>query len=595
MIDPATLNSIYKELVLQNSKSNDKATAIRLARAELLEIIENENGVNGWLWQNGNSNVYLNSIFEETSILNGTSDIFENIDFDKDDLLTDEELINFAKKDKEEQKEIMDELNFIFENIDANNDGIINEKELNTLNGGINEDCNAEAIKKLMVMMDMNIEESVVQEIQKEIDLMYQEQYQTEEIKENPSSDYNLSTSSNKISNTKNNVKLETPEDYANEIAKKENKKNEIETQADADIKEQENIIKNAMLDSGISEEVYAEYEIKNAEYDTKIIAQDTLIAQSTMLIQDKTAQIGGITSTIAQYNNQIQNLTATKSNGNPTDTERNERIDGKINNLNNAIKAEEAKQEALEAEINAEKDKIETAKNEKEHLEMEQSNLLDTLTKNNQDKLSDETKTIIEKAKNQIEQIKIKKEQDIASLDAEILTLKTKKNEIERKAESDEIINENKESNFDENGKRIGLRNWPKTEEEYAMYGLKTPSAIRAFEKCDEKLKEAYIDLSDWCREQGIHLQVCSSFRTREEQIALYDNGNNSRAAKPGSSLHEKGYAIDINPYSLDGTTKRTDDATYELIGRYWTNVLGYEWGGDWKRNTENWHFQIG
>ena len=287
--------------------------------------------------------------------------------------------------------------------------------------------------------------------------------------------------------------------------------------------------------------------------------------------------------------------MNATKLNGDPTDTERIARIEEKINNLNNAIITEEAKQKALEAEINTEKDKIETAKNKKDQLETEQSNLFDTLVENNQDKLSDEAKAIIESAKNKIEQIKIKEEQDIASLDAEILTLKTKKNELERKAESDKIINDNKESNFDANGKRIGLRTWPETEEEYAMYGLKTQNAIKAFEKCDEKLKEAYIDFSDWCREQGIHLQVISSFRTREEQIALYDNGNNPNAAKPGSSLHEKGYAIDINPYNLDGTTKRTDDATYELIGRYWTDVLGYEWGGDWKRNTENWHFQIG
>ena len=57
------------------------------------------------------------------------------------------------------------------------------------------------------------------------------------------------------------------------------------------------------------------------------------------------------------------------------------------------------------------------------------------------------------------------------------------------------ELIEENKESSFDANGKRIGKRKYPQTKEEYAMYGLESDACIAAFEKCDQRLKDCYIE----------------------------------------------------------------------------------------------------
>ena len=48
----------------------------------------------------------------------------------------------------------------------------------------------------------------------------------------------------------------------------------------------------------------------------------------------------------------------------------------------------------------------------------------------------------------------------------------------------------------------------------------------------------------------QGVNLTLTSSYRSREKQEYLYNlylQGKGNLAARPGSSLHEKGLAIDV------------------------------------------------
>ena len=181
MINPKDLSNIYQSLLATNLQSYDKATAIRLARATLLELISNNKKIDDLDIElnsdfddeiSKDANVFLDSIFEEMNVVNGSSKLFNSVDFDEDEFITDEELIDFNDKDKDEQEEIMDDMKFIFESIDADGDGMINQAEMNSLNGGLKEDKNAEAIKKLMVMMGMNIEDSVKESIQADIDNM---------------------------------------------------------------------------------------------------------------------------------------------------------------------------------------------------------------------------------------------------------------------------------------------------------------------------------------------------------------------------------------------------------------------------------------
>ncbi len=54
----------------------------------------------------------------------------------------------------------------------------------------------------------------------------------------------------------------------------------------------------------------------------------------------------------------------------------------------------------------------------------------------------------------------------------------------------------------------------------------------------------------AEFFRDTGQHLQVNQSYRTREQQQALYEKsqrGEIGRAAPPGKSFHEKGLAIDV------------------------------------------------
>jgi peptidoglycan LD-endopeptidase CwlK len=108
----------------------------------------------------------------------------------------------------------------------------------------------------------------------------------------------------------------------------------------------------------------------------------------------------------------------------------------------------------------------------------------------------------------------------------------------------------------------------------------------------------------------------VSCTLRDRKEQAALYAQGRNPlpvvqtmrRAvglpeiteaenkhcvtwAKPGTSLHEKGDALDI--YPLDGgKLAGADSALWGRLGAF-GEAVGFDWGGRWKRKDLP-HFQI-
>lgn len=555
--------------------------------------------------KNAIKNEFLESIFTEMEEANGSNSLFTNIDSDSDKILTAEELFTFNDKEDSEKELIDKDMEFIFSKLDSDSDGVLTQVELDSLNGNIDDDKNADSIKKLMVMMGMNIEESAKKLIQDDIDKLYKELFgetvlpeetiipeDTSAVLNDSSSSYSSSGSSG-YGGSSTTTKLNTVEDYNTAIAQKENDKTSIKQKANSEVASIESKIEAELLNAGVSEEKLADYNAKKAQYDTEIAAQDNLISQYTASIQDFNAQLAGIESTKSEYQNQIANLQTTKQNGDTTDSERNTRIDGKIQNLNNAIAQEEAKVAGIKAQIiSAEQNKLK-AEQEKEKLNQEKDNLLNSLIPQNTME-GTSIKAKIDELKTQIASVRQKEQTDVAAIDSEIQTLKNQKASLERKAESDAVIDKNKESNFDENGKRIGLRQWPQTAEDYLKYGLKSQEAIDRFEMCTQELKEAYIDMCDWAREQGIYLQVNASFRTYEDQVALYAGGSNQLASAPGTSLHEKGLAIDIRPYELDMVTKKTDDATYLKLGTYWEEVLGYEWLGNRAQKTEKWHFEI-
>lgn len=83
----------------------------------------------------------------------------------------------------------------------------------------------------------------------------------------------------------------------------------------------------------------------------------------------------------------------------------------------------------------------------------------------------------------------------------------------------------------------------------------------------------------------KGIDLHITSGLRTFEEQQALYDQGRTKPGkivtkAKPGTSFHNYGLAIDVIPI-IDGKPDWNTKLWPEIsaIGK----GLGFSWGGNW------------
>ena len=102
---------------------------------------------------------------------------------------------------------------------------------------------------------------------------------------------------------------------------------------------------------------------------------------------------------------------------------------------------------------------------------------------------------------------------------------------------------------------------------------------------KPDMQIKVA--QLYEYGKGQGIDFTITSGLRTREEQQQLYNKYGPSRAAKPGTSRHESGMAIDIGNCS---------ESQKGVLGKYWKSIGGV-WGGDWGSGgtiREPWHFDL-
>lgn len=96
-------------------------------------------------------------------------------------------------------------------------------------------------------------------------------------------------------------------------------------------------------------------------------------------------------------------------------------------------------------------------------------------------------------------------------------------------------------------------------------------------------EMKDAMAELYEKAKEQGIKFTIVSGYRTNEQQQYLYATKPAGYAAKPGTSKHEKGKAIDIS----------ASPEELKKLGELWTE-MGHKWGGTWKNHTENWHFEI-
>lgn len=121
----------------------------------------------------------------------------------------------------------------------------------------------------------------------------------------------------------------------------------------------------------------------------------------------------------------------------------------------------------------------------------------------------------------------------------------------------------------------------------------------MRDINKCHPRLIELSKKLVSACRGQGLIIGIGESFRTKEEQDALYAKGRTAPGnivtnAKGSSysSHHQWGTAFDI--YRNDGKGVYTDsDGFFAKVGKIGKSI-GLEWGGDWKSPVDKPHFQL-
>lgn len=99
-----------------------------------------------------------------------------------------------------------------------------------------------------------------------------------------------------------------------------------------------------------------------------------------------------------------------------------------------------------------------------------------------------------------------------------------------------------------------------------------------------------------DACEAKGHKLKVTQTYRTTEEQNALYAQGRTAPGkivtnAPAGYSWHEMGRAFDVCFVGTDGQPSWAEGHPWEEIGDIGED-LGLEWGGRWK-HADRPHFE--
>jgi len=99
-----------------------------------------------------------------------------------------------------------------------------------------------------------------------------------------------------------------------------------------------------------------------------------------------------------------------------------------------------------------------------------------------------------------------------------------------------------------------------------------------------------------------GVKVEVISGLRSWAAQAALFAQGRTKPGrivtkARPGSSWHNYGLAIDLGLFSngvyLDEVDPKRADRLYQEIGIIAAR-MGVEWAGNWKSFPEGPHFQV-
>lgn len=118
-----------------------------------------------------------------------------------------------------------------------------------------------------------------------------------------------------------------------------------------------------------------------------------------------------------------------------------------------------------------------------------------------------------------------------------------------------------------------------------------------------DPEVRDKALELQRLCALRGKNIKFTQTYRTPEEQAALYAKGRTAPGpivthAPPGYSWHEFRCAFDVaeadaTPYDMGAPgISAEDEGWWEEVGMIGES-LGLEWGGRWK-HPDRPHFQL-
>lgn len=120
-------------------------------------------------------------------------------------------------------------------------------------------------------------------------------------------------------------------------------------------------------------------------------------------------------------------------------------------------------------------------------------------------------------------------------------------------------------------------------------MIKMKDPKNIGLIEKLHPEARKIFTDFIEAAEKAtGLKIRIVSGMRTFEEQEAIYEQGRTKPGkivtwAKPGSSFHNYGLAIDVCPWKEDGS-----DLDWNYDFKLWAEIAAdynLTWGGNFPK----------
>ncbi len=248
----------------------------------------------------------------------------------------------------------------------------------------------------------------------------------------------------------------ETIQELEKEISDKNAEIDEVEAQAEEQIKEQEAAKEKAMKQNGVSDDEYKAYQEKEQELEKQITEKESAIKEQDEKITSSNASISSNENYISSLDSQIAaNKSALSSLDSNSDSYQSKKSDMESKNakLEEEKAAKEKENENLKKEVETAENKKKELETQKKEIETQKQQLLSDTLKNSKNfakgvgssEAVDAIKTQIGKYDENIAQIRSEKDTKVAGLREEVQTLETKLQDAKQKEKLDSVLDENK------------------------------------------------------------------------------------------------------------------------------------------------------